>query len=362
MNASVLYLDSLRREVVLAQGCTEPAAAALCSAAAAELLGEPALRVTLAVSPYVYKNGMNVGIPGVPNATGLAIAAALGGVIADPAQGLAVMQNLRSEQVSRARRMTDDGCVHISMQSSTEKVYFEAVCQSEHHTARCVIARFHNQILLKELDGEILFQMAADQQDDRADAGRVSFAAPPESMTVRGILDFCRMEPFESFHMLREVVSVNSCIAHEGLRGEWGLKIGKTLETNRRMGFFRSDAAQEAIALTAAAADARMAGCDLPVMSTAGSGNQGLTASLPIMVAAKHASVSEETMLRALAMSLLITIHTKTYLGRLSALCGCGVSAAIGVCAGLVFMMDGDDEAVFAAMRSMAADITGMFC
>ncbi|MDR0396589.1 MAG: L-serine ammonia-lyase, iron-sulfur-dependent, subunit alpha [Oscillospiraceae bacterium] len=357
MNNSALYLDSLRREVVMARGCTEPAAAALCAAAAARTLGEPVRSAALSVSSYVYKNGMNVGIPGVPNETGIAIAAALGCVVADPERGLSVMQQLSADEIRRARRMVDDGNVTVSIQPTSEKVYFQAECRSQNHASRCVIAGYHDRILLKELDGRIVYRASDDERGDQADKN-----GGTEAMTVRGILDFCRTAPVESLLMLREVAAVNSRIAQEGLRGEWGLRIGKTLAAARRSGFYHSGAAQEAIALTAAAADARMAGCDLPVMSTAGSGNQGLTASLPIIAAAKHASASEETTLRALAISLLITIHTKTYLGRLSALCGCGVSAAIGVCAGLVFMMDGGDDAVYAAMRSMAADITGMFC
>lgn len=351
MNADK-YLRILRREVVMALGCTEPAAVALCAAAGSELLPEKTERVQVLVSPYIYKNGMYVGIPGSKDMVGLPIAAAMGAVRADSSQALEVLGSIGEAELTQAKCMVQAGLISVGVANTDEKVYIEAECSGGNHMARCVIAQYHDQIVRKELDGEVFFQAEAEKDGP---------SPAEESMTVEGICEFCETVPIESLYILRDVEAVNTKIAQEGMRGEYGLNVGKKLRGNP-LNFWQSDVARLAVALTAAAADARMAGCELPVMSTAGSGNQGLTASLPIIVAARQMGACEEKMLRALALSELITIHTKTHIGRLSVLCGCGISAATGVCAGLIRLMDGDYESVASGIRTMVADITGMVC
>lgn len=343
-----MYTDILRREVVMALGCTEPAAVALCCAAGAALLPADAEKISIGVSAYIYKNGMNVGIPGGRGLTGLSIASALGACVKDPSRGLQIFAGATDRLAARAEGMVSGGRVDVHIIKSDEKIHIEALIEGGGHTARSVTLRYHDHIAVMELDGAVLKCEMPVSEEVPLD----------RRMTVRGIYEYCRDVDISSLAVLSEVETVNLRIANEGLRGEWGLRVGKCL----RAPVFSSDVTRWAVSLTAAAADARMAGCELPVMSTAGSGNQGLTASLPIIAAAKHLGVSEEKMLRALALSELITIHTKAYIGRLSVLCGCGISSATGVCAGLVQMMDGDYDAITAGIRTMAADITGMVC
>lgn len=354
MQSAERCLDMLCTEIVLAQGCTEPAAVALCAAASGALLPDKVVRVSVNVSPYIYKNGMNVGIPGARGMTGLPIAAALGAVSRTPSLELRVFSALEEAQVEEALQMVREGRVHVAVAHATEKVFIEAICQSDTHTARCIALRSHTHIALLELDGEVIRRETPALNLHAEESG--------ERMTLREIYDFCCTVPEEALYPLRDVERINLEIAHEGMTGEYGLRIGKSLQNQDKAGLLRSDVARQAVAITAAAVDARMAGCELPVMSTAGSGNQGLTASLPIIAAARQMGIDEGKMLRALAFSQLVTIHIKSYMGRLSVLCGCGIAAAIGVCAGLIHMLDGDYEAIATGIRTMAADITGMVC
>ena len=351
------YLDVMRRETRPALGCTEPAAAALCCAAAAlQLDGNPVEKLTVTVSEYIFKNAMNVGIPRIGE-SGLPIACAMGAISARPEQALMVLDSISEEEAELARAFAKSGAISISI-GGKAKIYVHALAEGKGHTGEAEICGDHTNITLLRRDGKLVLDApweethAAPQQENEDST----------ALTVRDIYQFAREVPVEKLFFLRELVEMNEAIALEGLTQNYGLRVGKTMSEQAIEGMMSADIANYAIALTTAGADARMAGCDVPVMSVAGSGNQGLTATMPVIAVAHKRNSSEEEMLRALALSILVTVHTKRFIGRLSVLCGCSISAAIGAVGGVVLLFGGSSEQVALGVKTLTADIAGVVC
>lgn len=346
-------LDTLHTEIVPALGCTEPAAAALAAAKAVSLLPEPMHRLQLRCSNYIAKNAMNVGIPGTDGLVGLPVAAAMGAACGTPELGLEIFRGVNEEQRLLADTMLREGRINIAAVDTPQKIFIEAVATGECHIAKAVISGRHTHFSLLQLDGETLLEASPPPPECGPDA---------VPMTVESIYDFCLSIPVQELLFLEEVLDINHAIAQEGLEGHYGLSVGKSLLAQKAQSLWGGDLASRAVAWTAAAADARMSGCDKHVMTTAGSGNQGLTASIPIQIVAQGLSSTQEATLRALALSELVTIHTKRYIGRLSALCGCSISAGIGTCCGVIHLLGGTKTQVYAGIRTMVADVSGMIC
>lgn len=352
------YIDQcikrIQSETSLAMGCTEPAAAALCAAAAAQQLNAPPIELKLEVSSYIFKNAMNVGIPGT-NDCGLNIAAALGAVCGQPEKGLSVLEGLNAIQRVQADELAKHTFVSIAKDAA--KVYIrvlaldgkgnsgEAVIQDTH--TNFVLLKHGNEIILEQKPGSI-----TENKTDTEDA----------ELTISGIWEFALDVPVERLYFLRTLVQVNRSAAEEGLSCSHGLQVGMKLWQNIQNGMIAEDICNYAVAMTAAAADARMSGCECSVMSVAGSGNQGLTATVPLIAAAEKAHKPEEQLLRGLAISLLTTIHSKEFIGRLSVLCGCSIASSIGVTAGIVYMFGGGLKEAEMGIRTMVADISGVIC
>lgn len=351
------YLSCLKMEIAPAMGCTEPAAVALATAHAASLLAGEPRSIKARVSAYVLKNGMNVGIPGT-GLVGLEIAAALGSLGTHPEKQLMVLTGLSDAQRSLARRMVDERAVHVELANTTEKIHIDVEVTDGTMTTRAVISRAHTRLVLLERDGAVLFK----EDDDPSPAAVQTGTARPLEMTLDEIHSFICLVPEADIEFLQEVVLLNLTMAKEGMENDYGLNVGRGMLTDERSGLYGDSLGHLAVALTAAAADARMAGCEKPVMSTAGSGNQGLTATVPIAVLADRMHKSREETHRALALSILVTVHAKRHIGKLSALCGCSIAAAIGTCAGIVHLLGGTLENVKSGIRTMVADISGVVC
>lgn len=350
------YLSLLHQEIAMALGCTEPAAAALTGAYAADILKETVEAATIKVSQYILKNGMNVGIPGT-EMSGLLIASALGIVSAQPEKELMVLSNISKEDKNVAYKMVEKKAVRIELADTNEKIYIEARVRSKKHTACAIIAGSHKNLCFLQRDDVVLYQ----KNDSDIEHKRVE-DDEEYTVTMKEIFEFTQNIQIEKLYFLKEILKINREIALEGINGEYGLKVGKSIlygNENRLIGL---DVANYAVAMTAAAADARMAGCEMPVFSAAGSGNQGLTATVPVVAVGEKLHIAEENILKAAALSVLLTIHTKHYLGRLSVLCGCSISAAIGVVCGVVFMLGGSYEQMCKAISTMVADISGVVC
>ena len=350
------YLSLLHQEIAMALGCTEPAAAALAGAYAADILKETVETATIKVSQYILKNGMNVGIPGT-EMSGLLIASALGIVSAQPEKELMVLSKISKEDKNIAYKMVEKKAIRIELADTNEKIYIEARVRSKKHTACAIIAGSHKNLCFLQRDDVVLYQK------NDSDIGNKRVEDDEEyTVTMKEIFEFTQNIQSEKLYFLKEILKINREIAVEGINGEYGLKVGKSIlygNENRLIGL---DVANYAVAMTAAAADARMAGCEMPVFSAAGSGNQGLTATVPVVAVGEKLHIAEENILKATALSILVTIHTKHYLGRLSVLCGCSISAAIGVVCGVVRMLGGSYEKMCKAISTMVADISGVVC
>lgn len=348
------FLERIRSEIAPAMGCTEPAAVALCAAgAAAQLTGVPE-HLSIEVSEYIFKNAMNVGIPGI-QAVGLDIAAAMGAVRAAPEKQLLVLNDLSDCQLEAARTLVARGCVSVAIVKGGEKVYIRACAQLGNQRSEAIIQFSHNNFTRIVKNGIVVMSQASP-------AAVVTPSETPHDMTVEQIFDFVKAADAQDLAFLAELIRLNSAISVEGLCNDYGLRVGKSMQKSASIGLIAEDVANYAIAVTAAAADARMAGCEKAVMSVGGSGNQGLTATLPIIAVAERIGCSQQTTLKALAMSILLTIHVKHFIGKLSVLCGCSIAASIGVAGALVFLYGGGLVEVDLAIMTMAADISGMVC
>lgn len=349
------WLALIQREISPALGCTEPVAAALCAAGAASMLSGRPERIALEASEYILKNAMNVGIPGT-HAVGLEMACALGAAVAQPEKGLLVLKGLTPEQKEFAQSLVDQGRVKVSKAGAGEKVYLRSVAEGGGHRGEAVISGNHGHFSRMLRDGQVV------STDDHAFGG----GKPAEAgtgLTVAGIWAFIQESREEDFRFLDEAIALNKAAAQEGLNGSYGLQVGQSLLEGDPGGLLGDGLANRAAAVTAAAADARMSGCEKPVMSVAGSGNQGLTATLPVIVLTEEGPAAfREKQRRALALSILVTIHAKEFLGKLSVLCGCSIAAAIGVTAAVVYLYGGTQKQAELGIKTMTADISGMIC
>ncbi len=348
-------IDILHREVKPALGCTEPIAVAIAVARAASE-GDVVSKVEVKVSPNILKNAMGVGIPGT-GLTGLPVAAALAVVCGKWEYGLEVLKEVSPESVEAAKRFSEEGRVSVSLADSHKMLYAEADCTFEDgSTSVCIIEDEHDSIVYVARNGEVI----EDRRKD-ASAESVDEAESGKFLKLSLVYEFATTCDLADLDLMREEVAMNTAISDEGLRGDYGLKVGKTICAGINEEVFGTDLMAACMSMTAAASDARMAGCTMPAMSNSGSGNQGLTVSLPVIAAARHLKSSEEQLLRALVLSNLIAIHIKSYLGRLSALCGC-VVASTGAACGIVMLRGGSVSQMGATIKNMIGSITGMVC
>ena len=358
------FIALIRREVKPALGCTEPIAVALASARACEELrtsGQEPQAVEVEVSPNILKNGMGVGIPGT-GMVGLHIATALGAVCGRSKYGLEVLHELCPESVSLARTMTEEGRVKVSLAETSEVLYVKATACADGHKATAEISGSHDNIVSVTFDGEE--RLSSSKGCDCGSSGPAAPDYDPDmarKITVRQIYDFALNVPLEKIEFMMESVEMNKRLSDEGLNHPYGLQVGRTLMEKQNSPVYGDTLLTYAMACTAAASDARMAGCTLSAMSNSGSGNQGVTVTMPVISIAEKTGASHEQLMRALALAHLVAIHIKGYLGRLSALCGC-VIASTGASCGIVYLRGGGYDEICSAIKNMIGNITGMVC
>lgn len=344
-------LALLKQEVVPALGCTEPAACALATAYAASILPHRAEKIMLKVSPSILKNGMGVGIPNT-GLIGLEIAAALGAVISQPARQLEVLKDISAAQLEAAKKLLDS--VDLQLSESQDKVYIEAVLSDGKHQARAVIRWRHSWLHLLESDAKVIeFHELGDD-----DSPKLISAS---QYNLRDYYQFCTQMDYQELVDLDLGEHTNRIIADYGLSENMGISVGRMIMQNISTGLLGDDIHHRAMALTAAATDARMSGCNYPVISNTGSGNQGLSITLPIIAAAEKLGSSHEELVRALAMGHLTSVHIKDKIGLLSCLCGC-LSASAGAASGIVMLLQGDYTHIEYAIKNMIGNTAGMLC
>lgn len=358
----VELIELLKNEVKPALGCTEPIAVALAVAKAAETIkdkGEVVNKIDVCVSANILKNGMGVGVPGT-GMVGLHIAAALGDTCGRSKYKLEVLKELNDHAISKAKQMLNENKISVNLSSSSKKLYVSATCSSINHTATAVIEDNHDNIATVSCNGEIIFQNGGDLNGNKENNNN-SKRILDYKLDIKTIHKFSTTVPIEDILFILNSVTLNKALAIEGLSNDYGLKVGKTIIDSNNAEIFGKGLLTYSMALTAAASDARMAGSTLPAMSNSGSGNQGITVTIPVIAFAEKLGSSEESLTRALVLSHLIAIHIKGYLGKLSALCGC-VIASTGASCGIVYLKGGNLDQMEYAIKNMIGNITGMVC
>ena len=343
----------VKREVVPAIGCTEPIAVALCVAKATEVLGVKPEKINVKLSANVLKNAMGVGIPGT-EMIGLPIAVALGAIVGRSAYQLEVLKDSTPEAVEQGKLFIDEKRINISLKENTaEKLYIEVACQADEHAATAIIAGGHTTFVYVARDGDVLLdkQHAVDEEGEESSL----------DLNLRKVYDFALTTSLDDIRFILETARVNRAAAEQSFKGNYGHALGKMLRRTHENNIMGDSVFSKILSYTSAACDARMAGAMIPVMSNSGSGNQGISATLPVAVYAQENGKTEDELIRALMLSHLTVIYIKESLGRLSALCGC-VVAATGSSCGITWLMGGGYDQVSFAVQNMIANLTGMIC
>ena len=343
----------INREVVPAIGCTEPIAVALCVAKATEALGYKPEKIKALLSANILKNAMGVGIPGT-GMIGLPIAIALGALIGKSEYQLEVLKDSTPEAVEEGKKIIDAQAIDIALKIGIEeKLYIEIICEAQGKKATAIISGGHTHFVYVANDEEILLNEQA--------VASSNISTEDIQLTLRKVYDFAMTAPLEEIKFILETRNLNKKAAERSFKGNYGHQLGKTLNSQNINLMMGDNTFTHILSYTSAACDARMAGAMIPVMSNSGSGNQGITATLPVVVYAEDHKKTEEELIRALTLSHLTVIYIKQSLGRLSALCGC-VVAATGSSCGITYLMGGGYEQVSYAVKNMIANITGMIC
>ncbi len=346
-------ISLVKREVVPAIGCTEPIAVALAVAKASETLGQCPEKITLYLSANILKNAMGVGIPGT-GMIGLPIAVALGALIGKSEYQLEVLRDSTPEAVKEGKRMIAEKRITISLKKDiSEKLYIEAICEAGGENSIAIISGGHTNFVYVSRGEEIILNKQESAQGEDTEK-------EPE-LCLRKVYDFAMTAPLEEINFILETGRVNRAAAEQSFRGDYGHALGKMLKGKYEKEIMGDSVFSQILSYTSAACDARMAGAMIPVMSNSGSGNQGIAATLPVVIYAEKNQKSEAELTRALMLSHLTVIYIKQSLGRLSALCGC-VVAATGSSCGITYLMGGGYEQVSFAVKNMIANLTGMIC
>ncbi len=344
------YVNILEEELVMAMGCTEPIAIAYASAIARKYLGQLPEKVDVRVSSNIIKNVKSVVVPHTGGLRGIDAATAAGVVLGDPEQELEVLSQVPEERVPEIAAYLEKGLIHVAPTEGSCIFDIRIRVSAGKHSAAVRIAGAHTNVIYIEKDGQII--LSRDYKDN-AHVDQTDHTL----LSVEEIVEFANTVPLERIRpVLDRQISCNMAIAREGLQGQWGANIGSVL-----LAAYGDSVHNRAKAMAAAGSDARMSGCELPVVINSGSGNQGLTASVPVIVYAQQMQVSEEKLYRALAVSNLVTIHLKTGIGRLSAYCG-ATSAGCGAGAGIMYLHGGDASDISHTVVNAVAINSGMIC
>lgn len=344
----------IKREVVPAIGCTEPIAVALCVAKATETLGCRPDHIKVLLSANILKNAMGVGIPGT-GMIGLPIAVALGALIGKSEYELEVLKDCNPEAVEEGKKMIDSQCIDIALKEDIdEKLYIEVICTHGNDSATAIISGGHTNFVYVSRNQDVILDKRTPQTSEAQ--------AAPVELTLRKVFDFATTAPLDEIQFILEARRLNKSAAERSFQGKYGHELGKMLKNSQtEKHIMGNNTFTHILSYTSAACDARMAGAMIPVMSNSGSGNQGIAATLPVVVYAEDNHNSEEELTRALILSHLTAIYIKQSLGRLSALCGC-VVAATGSSCGITLLMGGGYQQVMYAVQNMIATLTGMIC
>ncbi|MGI6694886.1 MAG: serine dehydratase subunit alpha family protein [Christensenellales bacterium] len=343
------YTQVLKGELIAAMGCTEPIAIAYCAALATRALGKKPETISVWCSGNVIKNSKTVTVPNTGGLKGIKAAALAGAFYGDAERALEVLAGVTDKQAADIARLMETMQVPIRLLNEGHALHIRISCAAGNDQAEAEILDTHTHIGAIRRNGETIYSAEPPQKETNQ--------VRSDALCLTGILAYARQASIEVLRsVLSGQVTHNPAIAREGLNHPWGAQVGKTILETRG----ESERAQ-LVARAAAGSDARMNGCPMPVVINSGSGNQGLTVSIPVITRAQQLNAGEEKMLRALALSNLIAIHQKTGIGRMSAYCG-AVSAAIGSACGIAFLEDVGDEVIARTITNALMIVSGMLC
>ncbi|WP_195466488.1 serine dehydratase subunit alpha family protein [Clostridium perfringens] len=348
-----LYLRTLKKEVVPSEGCTEPIAIAYAASIAAEHLKGEIKEVNIYLSKNVIKNALGVGIPGT-GGVGIEIAAALGISIQKSYKKLTILSNFTEDELKKAKEIVDENIINIKQKNTNKALYIEVELLSETSKSKVIIEDTHTNVTLIECDDEIIMDNNSEVSEDLEEDYKL--------FKIADIYNFAKEADFDDIKFILESAKMNEKVSEEGLKGDYGLQVGSKIIQKGNFNLFSNDASNKIIAASAAASDARMDGCAMPIMTTAGSGNQGIACSIPVAQTARLLDKSEEKLARALVLSNLVTIRIKKHMGRLSPLCGAGIAGATGASCGITYLLGGDLENINYCINNMISDLSGMIC
>ena len=348
------FLKIMEKEMVPAVGCTEPIAVCYTAAVARKHAPDEVKKVRCRASVNIIKNVASVTIPGTHGRNGMKLACALGVAKPDVDRKLEILDGLTEEQLQTAVSLVEEGLVEVEMADVKCALYIEVEIETELHKVRTITQYAHVNTTLLEVDGKLEHTLNEGVRAEQTDGLY-------QVLNLKTILDFSNTVPMEDLSIVRNAIKTNTAIAKDGLAREYGLQVGKTLSESVDKLMLSNDLATYAMMLASAGSDARMAGSPLPAYSNSGSGNQGITATMPVVAAAEKLNTTEEQTVRACAISNLTAIFIKHKLGKLSSVCG-AIVAATGAACGIVYLMGGKLPETVSAVKNMLGNVAGMFC
>jgi len=351
-----MFIKSLKEGVVPATGCTEPIAVAYAAANCMSYLNDQKLitDMHIKVSSNIMKNAMAVIVPGTGR-PGLITAASAGIVAGDPNAGLSVISELSNDDLPAIFALADSGKISVDVANVDDDLYVEAIVSDDANTVRVCIAGDHTNIFLIQKNDDIIFSK------DRPTAHAISETKQfLQTVELQDIWEFAKNEPLEEIEFMKEASVLNLALSEDGFKNDYGIKLGQSLRKSR----FNSsvdDLCNDIVSTASAASDARMGGSQLAAMSNSGSGNQGITATIPVSIVSEYVGANEEDLIRALTLSHLTALYIHSFLPVLSAFCATD-SAAMGAATGCVYLLTGDFNEACSAIKNMVGDAAGMVC
>lgn len=350
-----LYKEVIQHEVFPAMGCTEPISIAYAASLAAEGIDEPIQDLHFTVNLGTYKNGLAVTIPNTGGEKGNLIAGVLGALIARPERRMEILRVVSPENLAAAKKLIKEKDFRIDVHPDKTDLYLEVVLTTQNHRTACVIAGSHTNLVYLERDGSVLVDRSSEAKSQRP-----AYKEPLAQSTVSDLIDLADNIDSEDLHYLRKGIEMNLAISQEGLKLK---QVGYYLRDLIDKGYLMDDVFASTKIMTACAADARMDGVPMPVMSSGGSGNQGIVASLVPYNVGKFFKIEEDQILKSIAISHLLNAYVKVFTGELAPICGCAIAAGVGATAAIVFQQKGKDMcSIPYAINNLVSDIGGMIC
>jgi L-cysteine desulfidase len=347
-------VNVVKKNSAPALGCTEPVAVAYAGAVANKYFKGDIKTIHILVSKNIYKNGKSVIVPGTGE-SGLALAGGLGFVGGDSDKGFMLLKDINENNIKRAKSFLKDNKINIGIKEGTPDIYIDFIAKGEEEVVETVVQDGHTNLTKVIVNNKDVYNNPSLKEK----SSEKDFLKQLNFKTMREITE---QVPLKDIDFIKYGIEQNTRAAEEGLKNKYGLQIGSSLKALEQQGFIKVDMPRRARIMTAAAADMRMGGGNCEIITSGGSGNQGIGVTLPIIIVAKELNIDETKMVRAAFFGNLVNCYIKAFAGKLSGMCGCAIGAGIGATVGITWMLNGSDEQIGGACNNMFANISGIIC